>query len=162
MAKQLVRKVPARYVGEQSVRLPQMHGPYFDAEGKRLTKLVLSPGDTLMVYEQEVRGQTFLLDDATGAEFLGYGRVVKPEHQAEIADKSDEEQAEILSAIGYQFHQPRSDFVEVVPALPAQPSETDVPPSKNGSGQEEPPGESSSETPGAQQSGSDVEESEEA
>lgn len=123
MVEQVIRKVPARYRGDHAVRLPPLHGPYFDGSGKRLESFLLSPGDTLMVWEQEVKGQTFLLND-NGAEWLGYGHVVKPEHQEALAGKSEQEQAEILSALRYQFHSPRSDFQalesEAIPGPPAQ------------------------------------------
>ncbi len=97
-------------MGEHVVILSDMHGPYYDAAGKRRATNRLSPGETLMIYEQELRGQTFVLGE-DGAEWLGCGRVVKPEHR----DKSDEE---LLGVLGYQFHAPRSDFAEIESAPP--------------------------------------------
>lgn len=99
-----MRKIAARYIGQHEVVLSKLGGPYVDASGARLSERVLRPGDTLMVNEPEVLGETWLHDPRhiKPSENLGSGRVVKPEHQG----LSDDE----LSVLGYQFHAGRSDF----------------------------------------------------
>jgi hypothetical protein len=93
-------KVAARYAGEYQIVLAKFGGPYFDAEGSRLSSLLLSTGDTLQVEEEEIIGCTWLHDPRHEIDSvkLGLGRIVKPEDQ----DLSDAE----LNAKGYEFHQP--------------------------------------------------------
>lgn len=92
------RKVPARYVGAHSVVLSSENGPYYDVNGQRLERLVLYPGDTLMVYAHEAYGRTYKWDPAGVAPLydLGLGRVVLAEHSA-LDDAA-------LAAEGYEFH----------------------------------------------------------
>lgn len=102
-------KVPALYIGEHQVRLSTFGRPYFDGDRKPLSNLLLSNGDTLMVYPEEVYGKT--LFRAPGSqlepEFLGLGRIVKPEHN----DLSERD----LVDTGYIFHMPRNDFEPLIP-----------------------------------------------
>lgn len=100
----LDQKVPARYVGTHQVRLVGSLGPYFDADGNRKTDLTLSYGDTLMMPGAEVLGYT-QLRQGDQLLLLGLGKVVLPEDQTK-------DEAE-LAAIGYEFHQGRTDFTPV-------------------------------------------------
>ncbi len=99
------QKIAARYIGNHAVLLQAGMGPYYDADGKRLTSLVLSYGDTLMMPAEEVLGKTYLRQGETLLS-LGIGKVVLPEN----AHKSPEE----LAASNYEFHSGRSDFEPVV------------------------------------------------
>jgi len=100
----MVDKVPARYIGEHQVRLAGFGRPYFDGDGKPLKELLLNTGDTLMIHPEEAYGKTLYraLGSNQEPEFLGYGKVVKPEHVS-IEDRD-------LIDLGYQFHGGRSDF----------------------------------------------------
>lgn len=100
-------KVPARYIGEHSILLSPLGRPYFDAQGKPLQSLALRKGDTLYINEGETRGESWLHDPAREKEslWLGTGKRVLPEH----AGLSPEEH----EATGYEWHQGRSDFIEI-------------------------------------------------
>ena len=114
-------KIPARYIGGHQLLLAGFQGPHYDGDGNRLSSLVVSPGDTLMMEEHEIRGQTYKFDPRGNDDplFLGYGsHIVLPEHE----DLSDE----VLQAIGYQFHQGRPDFEEYTPQTQPAGQETPV------------------------------------
>ena len=98
------QNVAARYIGPAGLRLSNALGPYLDAHGQRRTNLYLTPGDTLMLPDVEVLGQTYLFDPKSINDplWLGVGRVVLPEH----ATLSERE----LAVLGYEFHAGRSDF----------------------------------------------------
>ncbi|HZU01520.1 MAG TPA: hypothetical protein VFA10_17765 [Ktedonobacteraceae bacterium] len=108
-------KIPARYIGEHTLKLGSYGGPYYDGEGNLRDSLLLHTGDTLMMEEHEIRGDTYLFDPRGEAptQFLGTGRVVKPEH----AGLRDAE----LAQVGYQFCAGRPDFQEIVPGAPGSP-----------------------------------------
>ncbi len=107
-------KIPARYIGAYAVTLKDGTGA-LDGEGKPLTTGLIEYGTTLMMNEEEVLGQTFLADRATGVlRSLGAGRVILPEHE----DASDDE----LAVYGYQFHGGRTDFEPVTPPTIAEES----------------------------------------
>lgn len=110
-------KVAARYVGAQTLLLSKYGGPYFDGDGHRRASLLLSPGDTLMVEEEEITGCTWLHDPRHEQDSvkLGLGRVVKPEHAA----LSDDERA----AIGYQLHEPSGLWEYETPPQAVQPAQ---------------------------------------
>lgn len=120
------KKIPAEYIGAYPVQFPAPLGPYFNANGERLTDLVISKGDTIMMPEVEILGQTFFRTRSENEPdlHLGAGKVVKVEH----AHLSHEE----LLALGYEFHAGRPDFrpVPVVeqqqPATPPPPVQVDV------------------------------------
>ena len=105
-------KVPARYIGPHPVVLGAFGGPYYDAAGRPLASLYLAYGDTLMMPEGEIRGETYIVT-TQGAEYLGTGKVVKEEHAGLSAST--------LADLGYQFHQGRPDFAEIVSELAAAP-----------------------------------------
>lgn len=97
--------VPARYVGIHPVELAPGK-PHYNIDGTRrgITDNTLSPGDTLMMTDEDVLGKT-ILEDPHGVRDpvqLGIGRVILPEHQG----KSLEE----LGLIGYVWHAGRPDF----------------------------------------------------
>jgi hypothetical protein len=100
-------RVPARYTGSNTVKLAQVGGPYVNGEGRRLDQLTLSPGDVLMLPAEEVYGQTHIFDprQQDEPEWLGVGRVVKPQHS--------HLPSEVLGALGYVFDEGRSDFEAV-------------------------------------------------
>jgi hypothetical protein len=107
----MYKTVACEYIGRHKVELNKYGGPYINAKGEQLFELSLNPGDTLMLPEAEVKGYTILRDltAQTDPVHLGVGKVVLPQHQG----KSDDE----LMAIGYQFHQGRPDFREIVPSI---------------------------------------------
>lgn len=108
-----MEKIAARYIGSHHVLLAAGMGPYYDAQGQRKEDLTLSYGDTLMMPAEEVLGKTVLrLNDQLFV--LGHGQVIRPEDK----NKSEEE----LSAIGYTFHQGRSDFEAVTAATSSAPA----------------------------------------
>lgn len=122
-----VNKIPARYIGEHEVLLPYERGPYFDGNGHPLQPSIMNAstgekvlglhyGDTIMMPDVEVLGQTYLINQQTGkALHLGAGRKILKEHQG----KSLEE----LVAMGYEFQEGRKDFAPLemsVAALPIQ------------------------------------------
>ena len=108
------RKIAARYIGDHPLTLPKEFAPYRDGDGKALSTLSLYPGDTLMMPETEVLGQTFLEDPRAERDtlWLGPGRVILPADQ----DKSPEE----LGQIGYSFHEGRPDFEPVGTGVPPE------------------------------------------
>lgn len=103
------QKIPARYTGAAGMRLSKTLGPYFDANGQRITNHFLEPGDTLMLPDTEVLGQSYLFDPQGKREplWLGVGRVALPE------DKDKDERA--LAILGYEFHTGRTDFEPLLP-----------------------------------------------
>lgn len=120
MSRPTLGKVPARYIGQHEVQLAKFGAPYFDADGKPLKSLILRHGDTLMVNEGEVRGESWLHDPQRLREslHLGSGKKVLPEH----AGLSPEE----WEALGYEHHSGRTDFEEIIDANSA-PTSTTVP-----------------------------------
>lgn len=99
----ILRKIiPARYIGDGTALQPRSK-PYLDADGKRLKSLQLQTGDTIMMDEAEVIGQTYLFDSAGKQDplYLGAGHKILPEHK----DLTREEIAKI-----YEFHIGREDF----------------------------------------------------
>lgn len=103
--------IPARYIGSYPVQLKKELGPYKNIDGSVRTELTLEHGDTLMMPDVEVLGQTlFLPENSNIQEFLGAGRVVKPEH----ADLSEKE----LQLAGYSHQMGRADFEPVEASLP--------------------------------------------
>ena len=113
-------KIPARYIGGHQLVLAGYQGPHYDGNGNRLTSLVISPGDTLMMEQHEIRGMSYKFDPRGIDDplLLGYGsHIVLPEHQG-LPD-------EMLEALGYSFHTGRIDFEEIVPET--QPEGQQVP-----------------------------------
>jgi hypothetical protein len=108
------KKIPARYIGGHTVQLPAGLGPFYNIDGTRRTSLLLETGDTLMMPETEIIGQTYLFDPRgqTDPLHLGAGKRVLPEHVG-LDDRE-------LSLLGYEFHQGRPDFEPVVEAEPTQ------------------------------------------
>ena len=116
--------VAARYIGDYPVVLSRQHGPVYapdtvDADGTivpgaRIDGTLIGKGDQVMMPAAEVLGQTYWHDphQQTPSLYIGVGAVVKPEH-------AGLRRAE-LHAIGYDFHEGRSDF-EAVVAAPAAP-----------------------------------------
>lgn len=100
-------KIPCVYVGSTPLRLSADHGPFFDGDGKPLKTMDVLPGQTLMMGEEEVNGMTIWHDPrhVLPSEKLGVGRVVKAEH----ADLD----MDTLLALGYEFHDGRSDFLTI-------------------------------------------------
>lgn len=135
---------PARYVGHEPVRLLPRPGGYLDGDGRLRTgadALLLKPGETLMLPEPELRGQTFLTDPtglAAEAEWLGVGFTPLPEHagltRVDLIGLRFPARGGIRQ---YEFHDGRSDFQEVdAPwppvseegaAMPSDTSSADVP-----------------------------------
>ena len=114
-------KIPARYIGGHQLVLAGYQGPHYDGNGNRLTSLVISPGDTLMMQPHEIRGMSYKFDPRGIDDplLLGYGsHIVLPEHQG-LPD-------EMLEALGYQFHLGRSDFEEVVPETQSEDQQAPV------------------------------------
>lgn len=112
--------VPARYVGEFAVRLSKVSGPRLDGDGNVRKTDLIEPGDTLLVPDVEVLGQTFFFDRRTQeTEFLGAGRVLKPGDEA-LSYAS-------LVGKGYEFHEGRADFEPIGPtsASPIRPASTE-------------------------------------
>jgi hypothetical protein len=97
-------KIPARYVGGHDILLSKFGGPYYDGDGRRLLDLVLHPGDTLMMEDEEVLGFSMLHDPRHEKESvkIGVGKQVLDEHNS----LKDHE----LRELGYQFHEGRRDF----------------------------------------------------
>lgn len=102
-------KVPARYIGEHGIVLSSSGKPYFDANGKPLQSLALRKGDTLYINEGEARGESWWHDPRREkeSERLGTGKRVKVEHAGLTAEEH--------AALGYEHHQGRGDFVEILP-----------------------------------------------
>jgi hypothetical protein len=102
-------KVPARYVGETPIVLSPVGRPYFDANGKPLKSLALRTGGTLYVNEGEARGESWWHDPRRVEDSVrvGTGKVIMEKHEDVPADQ--------LEQIGYEWHQGRSDFEEILP-----------------------------------------------
>lgn len=107
--------IPARYVGGHAVLLAEHQGPHYDANGVELTSNLVRPGDTLMMPETEVLGETMFEDtpDTGRLRSLGPGRVYLDDKHAQL--DPDE-----LSALGYRFFLGRPDFEAIVPEPPAR------------------------------------------
>lgn len=103
-------KIPARYVGGHDIVLSKFGGPYYDGDGKRLIDLVMHPGDTLMMEDEEVLGVSWLHDPRheQDSQKVGVGKQVLEQHNG----LKDHE----LREVGYQFHTGRSDFEPVIAA----------------------------------------------
>src|SRR5579859_5550269 len=109
--------IPARYIGHHAARLAQRLA--FNIDGSRRTSSLLESGDTLLMPEREVLGFTLLHDPHMVYDplDLGVGKRVLPEHK--------DLNAEELAALGYEFHQGRTDFVplevegSIEPSTPA-------------------------------------------
>lgn len=99
-------KIAARYIGDYPVVLKEGQGRLYDGDGNPLTSNLLNPGQTLMMNDTEVLGQTYKRPTRGQGEatFLGVGRVILPEHASRTAEE--------LDLLGYEFHEGRSDFVE--------------------------------------------------
>ncbi|GAC1471390.1 MAG: hypothetical protein PVSMB5_19980 [Ktedonobacteraceae bacterium] len=119
MSDKEIKFVPARYVGQNRIRL---HSPARNADGSRRTTLDLSPGDVILMPEYEVAGYTLLFDPQgnNAPRDLGAGRRILPEH---LEFKDDERE---LSVRGYEFHGGRTDFelVEETLVAPGEPEQT--------------------------------------
>lgn len=113
------QKVPARYVGDQE-KLLSGDEPHHDGDGNPWSVMVtnsldkrpdlgIRPQDTIMVYPQEVYGQTYKHDRVGNAEsmWVGLGKVCL----AQDAGKTEDE----LRAIGYDFHEKRRDMEPLIP-----------------------------------------------
>jgi hypothetical protein len=100
--------LPARYIGTSKMRLSRGTGPYYNLDGTRRTTLDLFTGDEMLMPERELLGQTYLHDPRGELQsyHLGSGHVVLPGHE--------EHEPVELSALGYEFHQPRPDFLLLV------------------------------------------------
>jgi hypothetical protein len=100
-------KVPARYIGETPVVLSPMGRPYFDANGKPLQSLALRTGDTLYINEGEARGESWWHDPRRieDSVYVGTGKCIMDEHKNIPVDQYEQ--------IGYEWHQGRSDFIEI-------------------------------------------------
>lgn len=98
--------VPARYTGYGIIDLTTTgRKEWFNIDGSKRTDMSVSHGDTLMMPDYEVLGQTFLNLKGGKQLYLGAGKLVRKEDEG----KSEEE----LKAIGYEFHEGRSDFTLV-------------------------------------------------
>ncbi len=97
--------IPARYIGIHPVELAPGK-PHYNIDGTRrgIEDNTLSPGDTIMMTDEDVLGKTLLFDPhgVRDPVQLGIGRVILPEHQG----KSLEE----LGLLGYEWHEGRPDF----------------------------------------------------
>lgn len=115
-------KLPARYIGSYPVLLKEGQGRMYDGYGKPLTTNLLNHGDTLMIADTELLGQTYKRRSkgSDQVDYLGAGRIVLPEHEGLPDD-------ELVGVHGYQFHEGRSDFVPL--SLDA-PDETTTPAKK--------------------------------
>lgn len=110
-------KIPARYISEREVILPAERGPYFDGYGQPLKPLLqdsvfkqpvygLRYGDTLMMPDTEILGQTFFVNPETGMTLhLGAGRRILKEHQGLSLDELVN-----MKPAHYEFMDGRSDF----------------------------------------------------
>lgn len=78
-----------------------------DTEDKRA--LSLEPGDEILFQDEDVYGKTLWHDPNQNlpSQYIGLGKVVKPEH----AGKSERE----LIEMGYEFHSGRSDLEAIKP-----------------------------------------------
>lgn len=109
--------VAARYIGDYPVLLSRQHGPIHNDAGERIDGTLIGKGDIVLLPAAEVLGQTYWHDPRhhLPSLYIGVGAVVRPEH-------AGMKRAE-LQAIGYDFHEGRSDF-EAVNVAPAQPQAT--------------------------------------
>ncbi len=76
-----------------------------DGNGNPLMKSTVDTGDTLMMDDFDVLGQTFLYDGMGGVQNLGLGRVIL----APDVGLSDYQ----LALRGYRFSSGRSDFIPI-------------------------------------------------
>lgn len=113
------QKVPARYVGDQE-KLLSSDEEHHDGDGNKWSTMVtnsldqrpdlgIRPQDSIMVYPQEVYGQTYKHDRVGNAEsiWVGLGKVCL----AQDAGRTEDE----LRAIGYDFHEKRRDMEPLIP-----------------------------------------------
>jgi hypothetical protein len=101
--------IPARFLGPSSVRLRSRTEPYLDGDGNPRSSLVLYPGDTLMMPDVEVLGQTYKrnpINPDADYVWLGPGHVVLPDHEGCTAVE--------LRTLGYEFHLGRPDFEPII------------------------------------------------
>ncbi len=96
--------IAARYIGTEDVTLPD-NVNYLDGNGNPFTKSILQNGDTLMMNDFDILGQTLLKDSTGNVQVLGLGRVILPADQG-LSDDA-------LAAKGYLFSNGRTDFVAV-------------------------------------------------
>lgn len=116
-------KIPVRYIGAYPVTLKDPAG-VLDGNGRPITTGLLEYGDTLMMEDTEVLGET-LFEYMRGKgvlQSLGAGRVILPEH-ASAADNPAQ-----LEQLGYHFHTGRTDFEPIVNEPVA---EEEAPPTKS-------------------------------
>ena len=147
-------KIPARYIGGHQLVLAGYQGPHYDGNGNRLTSLVISPGDTLMMEQHEIRGMSYKFDPRGIDDplLLGYGsHIVLPEHEG-LPD-------EMLEALGYSFHTGRADWEEIISETQSEEQQT---PAKSEAVKDTAPAQSmpesqSSDPVGASESGGQVE-----
>jgi len=97
-------KIAAQYIGTDTVILVDAID-LKDGNGNPITKSTLDTGDTLMMDDFDILGETFLYDGMGGVQNLGVGRVILPQ-DAGLTDAQ-------LAARGYQFSSGRSDFIAI-------------------------------------------------
>ncbi len=115
-------KIPVRYIGAYPVTLKDPTG-VLDGQGRPLTTGLLEYGDTIMMEETEILGET-LFEYIRGKgllKSLGPGRIILPEHVHAADDPA------ALEQLGYHFHMGRSDFE---PLLDEPVIEEETPPAK--------------------------------
>ena len=111
-----IPKVAARYVGGHTVLLSPAQGRHFHTDGRERTLRALHTGEEILIPATEVLGLTQYTDPTRVQEpdyfpeFLGVGKVVKPEHRLR-EDGITERSLPELQAIGYEFSEGRPDFV---------------------------------------------------
>lgn len=126
-----LQKVPARYIGDEE-KLLSGDEAHKDGDGNPWSVMVtnsldqrpdmgIRPQDTIMVYPQEVYGQTYKHDPRGNAQsvWVGLGKVCL----AQDAGKTEDE----LKAIGYDFHEKRRDMEPVIPLAQLLKQETASP-----------------------------------
>jgi len=97
-------KIPAQYIGTDEVYLEDLTN-LRDGSGNPLTKSTLSTGDTLMMEDFDVLGETYIYDADNNPTYLGTGRVILPQ-DAGLTDQQ-------LAQRGYRFSSGRSDFIAI-------------------------------------------------
>lgn len=108
--------VPARYIGIHPVELGsgKIHWN-IDGTRRKRDENTLSPGDTIMMTDEDVLGKTILEDPHHNNMpiQLGIGRVVLPEHQGKSLEELDQ--------LGYVWHSARPDFIPINPDASIEP-----------------------------------------
>lgn len=114
MADKPDRLVPARYIGEHAVELGG-GVKYLNIDGSKKQENYLSTGDTIMMPAEHVYGKTLWHDPHHNkpSRHVCLGRGVMDEKYNDVPHKELSE--EVLKQIGYEFHQPRSDFEPLEP-----------------------------------------------